>query len=425
MLSNELFILAKIVLVNLLYNITIQLASWVLKILSLFNNKLKLGVIGRAETFNKLKQSLKKGDKTLWFHCASLGEYEQGLPIFTELRKDYPNHKIVLSFFSPSGYEIRKNAPIADVIVYLPLDTKSNAKQFVKLINPELTVFVKYEIWPNYLNQIKANGLKAILISAVFRKDQTFFKWYGRQTKKALFAFKHIFTQDETSKQLIETIGYNNVTVSGDTRFDRVLNQLKINNNLAFIEKFIDNKLCVVIGSSWPEDETLLIDFINNYKGQPIKFIIAPHNIKSKQIKSLQSSLTKPTILFTEKGNLDLKKYDVFILDTIGLLSKVYSYADIAYVGGAMGTTGLHNILEPAVFGIPIIIGNNYSKFPEASLMIKNNGLISVKNISELTTNLNKLIANEGFREVTGQQNLKFIKKNKGAVVQIINYLRI
>lgn len=409
---------------NLLYNITIQLASVVLKLLSLFNNKLKLGVDGRALTFNKLDQFLNKGDKTLWFHCASLGEYEQGLPIFTELRKDYPNHKIVLSFFSPSGYEIRKNAPFADLVVYLPLDTKNNAKRFINLVNPELTVFVKYEIWPNYLNEIKSRGLRAILISAVFRKDQSFFKWYGSQTKKALFAFEHIFTQNETSKKLLETINYTNATISGDTRFDRVSNQLNTDNNLDFIKVFKDNKLCIVIGSSWPEDESLIIEFINNYVGIPIKFIIAPHNIKSKQIENIQTNLKKPSILFTQKEKKDLSQYDVFILDTIGLLSKTYSYADIAYVGGAMGNTGLHNILEPAVFGVPIIIGKNYQKFPEAFDMIKNKGVKSVSNITELGTELNSLINDPESRLTTGNQNADFIKKNKGAVIQIMQYLR-
>lgn len=409
---------------NLLYNITIQLASVVLKLLSLFNNKLKLGVDGRALTFNKLDQFLNKGDKTLWFHCASLGEYEQGLPIFTELRKDYPNHKIVLSFFSPSGYEIRKNAPFADLVVYLPLDTKNNAKRFINLVNPELTVFVKYEIWPNYLNEIKSRGLRAILISAVFRKDQSFFKWYGSQTKKALFAFEHIFTQNETSKKLLESINYTNATISGDTRFDRVSNQLNTDNNLDFIKVFKDNKLCIVIGSSWPEDESLIIEFINNYVGIPIKFIIAPHNIKSKQIENIQTNIKKPAILFTQKEKKDLSQYDVFILDTIGLLSKTYSYADIAYVGGAMGNTGLHNILEPAVFGVPIIIGKNYQKFPEAFDMIKNKGVKSVSNITELSTELNSLIDDPESRLTTGNQNADFIKKNEGAVIQIMQYLR-
>ena len=399
------------------------MTSLVLKVIALFNQKIKLGVKGRANTFDILKNEIKKGDKTLWFHCASLGEYEQGLPIFDILRKDYPKHKIVLTFFSPSGYEIRKNAPFADVVVYLPLDTKSNAKQFIKLVNPELTVFVKYEIWPNYLNEIKKKGLRAVLISAVFRKDQSFFKWYGTQTKEALFAFEHIFTQNEDSKNLLENIGYKNATVSGDTRFDRVLNQLQIDNTLDFIETFKQDKLCIVIGSSWPEDEAILVPYINQCK-HDVKFIIAPHNIKAKQIDSLKQSIKKETVLFSNKENTDLSNSSVFIIDTIGILSKIYSYADIAYVGGAMGKTGLHNILEPAVFGVPIIIGANYKKFPEAQEMIDNGNVFSVNDYSSLKNKLDLLIENKIFRKETSKKSFNFVKEKEGTIIQIIGFLR-
>jgi len=399
------------------------LTSFVLKGIALFNPKIKLGVKGRANTFDILKNKIKKGDQTLWCHCASLGEYEQGLPIFKILRKDYPKHKIVLTFFSPSGFEIRKNASFADVVVYLPLDTKKNAKRFIQLVKPDLTVFVKYEIWPNYLNEIKKNGLRAILISAVFRKDQSFFKWYGSQTKQALFAFEHIFTQNEDSKNLLKSIGYKNTTVSGDTRFDRVFSQLQIDNTLNFIETFKQDKLCIVIGSSWPEDEAILISYINQCK-HDIKFIIAPHNIKDKQIDSLKHSIKKDTVLFSNKENSDLKSAKVFIVDTIGILSKIYSYADIAYVGGAMGKTGLHNILEPAVFGIPIIIGNNHKKFPEAQAMIDNGNVFSVNDFFSLKNKLDLLIENKNVRKEIGQKSFDFIKEKQGAIIQILNYLR-
>ena len=399
------------------------MTSFVLKGIALFNHKIKLGVKGRANTFDILKNEIKKNDQTLWFHCASLGEYEQGLPIFNILRKDYPKHKIVLTFFSPSGFEIRKNAPFADVVVYLPLDTKSNAKRFINLVNPELTFFVKYEIWPNYLNEIKKNGLRAILISAVFRKDQSFFKWYGKQPKQALFAFEHIFTQNEDSKNLLESFGYKNTTVSGDTRFDRVLNQLQIDNTLDFIETFKQDKICIVIGSSWPEDEAILVPYINQCK-HDVKFIIAPHNIKAKQIDSLKNSIKKDTVLFSNKENDNLKKVEVFIVDTIGILSKIYSYADIAYVGGAMGKTGLHNILEPAVFGVPIIIGPNHKKFPEAQAMIDNGNVFSVNDFSSLKNKIDLLIDNKTVREETGQKSFNFVKEKEGAIIQILNYLR-
>ncbi len=410
---------------SLLYNIGIHLAHFGLNCVSPFNSKIRKGNIGRSNTFDILKSKLTKNDKTLWFHCASLGEYEQGLPVFKALRKHYTNHKIVLSFFSPSGYEIRKNSPIADVVIYLPLDTKKNATLFLDIVNPELTIFVKYDIWPNFLKDLKRRKLRAILISAAFRKNQSFFKFYGNQLKQALFAFEHIFTQNETSKQLLESINYKNITVSGDTRFDRVYSQLEQDNTLDFISEFKQDKLCVVAGSTWPEGEELFINYINSKASNNVKFIIAPHNIKSLQIANLKNKLGVKTILFSEKETVNIPDATVFIIDTIGILSKIYSYANIAYVGGAMGNTGLHNTLEPAVFGIPIIIGNNYTKFPEAQALIDNHGMFSISNQADFDTILNKLINNSDFRLESGSNNSEYIKNNRGAVNQILNYLRI
>ncbi len=405
-----------------LYNILTHIASFHIKIIAKFNDKLNLGVKGRAETFNILKKNLSPKDKTIWFHCASLGEYEQGLPVFEKIKIKYPKHKIVLSFFSPSGYEIRKNAPIADTVVYLPLDTLKNAKTFLNLVHPELVVFVKYEFWPNYLNELKTRGIKSILISALFRKDHSFFKSYGSWMRESLHAFEHIFVQNETSKQLLNSIDYFNVSVSGDTRFDRVSNQLQTDNHLDFVEQFKGDKLCIVAGSTWPEDEQLFINFLNTTSSDD-KFIIAPHNIKPKQILQLKNSIEKKTVLFSEKDIGDLTNAHVLIIDMIGLLSKIYSYADIAYVGGALGTTGLHNTLEPAVFGMPIIIGNNHYNYPEAIEMIKQGGLYSISNQEEFNSILNALIANTEKRYVSGVANKNYIASNKGAVNQIIDYI--
>ncbi len=410
---------------SLIYNLLIYLTHFGLKCAAPFNKKIKLGVIGRSETFNILKSSLNYQDKTLWFHCASLGEYEQGLPVFQALRKHYKKHKIILTFFSPSGYQIRKNSPIADIVIYLPLDTKKNAKTFLNIVKPELSIFVKYDIWPNFLNELKRRELRAILISAAFRENQSFFKFYGKTLRGALFSFEHIFTQNEASKTLLESINYNNVTVSGDTRFDRVSSQLKIDNTLNYIDEFKNNKLCIVAGSSWPEDESLFVNFINSEASKNIKFIIAPHNIKPTQIKNLKEKLNTKVILFSTKGNQKLSSAQVFIVDTIGVLSKIYSYADVAYVGGAMGNTGLHNTLEPAIFGVPIIIGNNHSKFPEAKSMIDNGGMFSISTQKEFNTVLSELIKNESRRVNSGKENSDFIKKNQGAVIQILDYLRI
>ena len=407
-----------------LYNILIHIARLVIKIVSLFNPKLKLGVEGRSQTFDVVKSQLSKTDKTLWFHCASLGEFEQGLPVFKELKKDYPEHKFVLSFFSPSGYEIRKNTDVADVVIYLPWDTNTNAKRFLDLVHPELIVFVKYEVWPNILFEAKKRNIQTILISALFRKDQIYFKPYGKLMKKALFSFDHIFTQNEQSKELLDGLGYNSASVSGDTRFDRVFGQLSMDNQLDFIEQFKQNKTCVVAGSTWPEDEAYFINFINSTGSKDTKFIIAPHNIHKNQIDKLKKSINVKVGLFSEKDEINLQEQDIFIIDTIGLLSKIYSYASIAYVGGAAGTTGLHNTLEPAVFGVPVIIGSNYNKFPEAIEMINLGGMIAVSNQDDFNGNLSFLINNPFERKKLGDKNFDYIKKNKGSVIQIMNYLR-
>ncbi|EGV43548.2 3-deoxy-D-manno-octulosonic acid transferase [Bizionia argentinensis JUB59] len=409
---------------RIIFNIGIYLAQLILPIVALFNPKIKLGVTGRSQTFSILENTLDTSKKTLWYHCASLGEYEQGLPVFKELRALYREHQIVLTFFSPSGYEIRKNTDIADIVVYLPLDSPSNAKNFLNLVKPELTIFVKYDIWPNYLLELKRRNHRALLISALFRKDQSYFKFFGGFMRQAVFAFEHIFTQNENTKQLLATINYNQTTVTGDTRFDRVYSQLAQNNELDFIGDFKNNKICVVAGSTWPEDEALLIDFINNTESDT-KFIIAPHNIKVNQIQKLKGSLNKKTILFSEKEHKNYAEYSVFIIDTIGLLTKIYNYADIAYVGGAMGSTGLHNTLEPAVFGVPIIVGKHYDKFPEASHMILEGGMFTISNKNELESTLNLLIKNPEKSQNIGSQNFKFIKNSMGAVIQIVNYIRI
>ena len=406
-----------------LYTLVIHILSFFLWLIAPLNSKIKLGVTGRKQTFKNLDTFLKKTDKTLWFHCSSLGEYEQGLPVFEILRKEYPKHKIILSFFSPSGYEIKKTSPIADLVIYLPLDTASNAKRFINTVNPDFTVFVKYDIWPNLLLELKQQHKRAILISALFRKRQAYFKFYGRKLRKALHTFEHIFVQDNNSKLLLNTIHYDQVTVAGDTRYDRVSNQLHQNNELDFIAEFKSNSICIVIGSSWPEDESILIPYINKYASKNLKFIIAPHEVDDTHSESIRSQLTSPSIMYSQKENNDLKHYDIFIINTIGLLSKIYHYADIAYVGGAMGRTGLHNILEPSTFGIPVLIGKNYSKFPEAYAMIKDAGVISVSDEKTLDDEITALVNSAEKREQLGHKNLKFLQNHTGATVQIISYI--
>jgi len=403
------------------YNLLVHLAGFLLKIVALFSPKIKLFVEGRKTVFATLSSKISVTDKTIWFHAASLGEYEQGLPVMEKIKEKFPNHKIIVTFFSPSGYEVRKNNTVADVTVYLPLDTKSNAQQFLKLTHPEMAFFIKYEYWPNYLNELQKQNVKTYLISGIFREKQVFFKWYGGFYRNALKSFHYFFVQNESSKKLLQSIGFNHVKVSGDTRFDRVVAILERDNSLDFIEQFKNDTTTIVIGSSWPKDEELLIHYINQSQG--VKFIIAPHNIKAEQIQQLKQSITKKTVLFSEKENQNLAEFDVFIIDTIGILTKIYSYADIAYVGGGFGNPGVHNLLEPATFGVPIVIGPNYTHFAEATALVNLNGCLSITNQSELKQAFDVLLQNEDERLEKGHICATFVQMNKGATDLILNHI--
>jgi 3-deoxy-D-manno-octulosonic-acid transferase len=402
------------------YTIIVQIAGFLLKIIAVFSPKIKLFVDGRKNVFEILQDKINPNDKTIWFHAASLGEYEQGLPVIEEIKKKNPSHKIVITFFSPSGYEVRKNNSVADVTVYLPLDTKKNAKDFLDLVHPEMVFFIKYEYWPNYLNELQKLKTPTYLISGVFRKNQMFFKWYGSFYRKALNSFTYFFVQNETSKKLLLKLGKTNVSVSGDTRFDRVATILEKDNTLDFISEFKNKTLTVVVGSSWPKDETLLVDFINS-TSEKVKFIIAPHNIKEDQIQALKNSISKKVILFSELPTKNLADFDVFIIDTIGILTKIYSYADIAYVGGGFGNPGVHNILEPATFGIPIVIGPNYDHFAEATALVNMGGCKAISNKTELNDVFSNLFKNEVIRSEKGHICSTFVKMNKGATSIIMN----
>lgn len=408
-----------------LYNLIVQIAGFLLKIVALFSPKMKLFVDGRKVVFPVLEQKIKPTDKTIWFHAASLGEYEQGLPVIEKIKEQFPSHKIVVTFFSPSGYEVRKNNTVADVTVYLPLDTRKNAQIFLKLVHPDLVFFIKYEYWPNYLAELKKSNTKTYLISGILRKNQLFFKWYGGFYREALNTFTYFFVQNETSKKLLQQVGKTNVSVSGDTRFDRVAAILEKDNSLDFISQFKDNTLTIVVGSSWPKDENLLVDFINSNTFN-VKFIIAPHNIKEEQIQQLKNSISKKTVLFSDVQTrliASLHDYDVFIIDTIGILTKIYSYADIAYVGGGFGNPGVHNLLEPATFGVPILIGPNYSHFAEATALVNMEACISINNNKELDEAFTNLILNDDIRHEKGHMCSTFVQMNKGATTIILKHI--
>ncbi len=405
------------------YNLIVILISWLLFPVSLFNKKIKLFRNGRKETFAKLT-IIKKSDRVIWFHCASLGEFEQGRPVIEKLKSQIPNSKdlkIVLTFFSPSGYEVRKNYEFADVVCYLPLDTKKNVKQFLEIVHPELAIFVKYEFWPNILNELNNRTIKTLLISGIFRKEQAFFNngLLSSFMKKPLKTFEHFFVQDKNSKKLLHSINLNNVTVSGDTRFDRVFEITKQDNTLDFIADFIQDKHILVAGSTWKQDEALLIDYINNHASIHEKFIIAPHNIKN--IEELKNQFTKNVTLFSDK--IRNNNASVFIIDTIGILTKIYAYADVAYVGGGFGT-GIHNILEPATFGLPIIIGPKFQKFNEAIDLVNQKGCFVINTNSDLIKVLRKIKSNEGFKNQAAKIVKEYIINNLGATECILGYIK-
>lgn len=373
---------------------------------------------GRNETISTLRSKLSKEDKVIWLHAASLGEYEQGLPVMEAIKKNYPSHKIVLTFFSPSGFEVKKNTPSAAVVCYLPLDTKRKVEEFLEIVHPVLAIFVKYEIWPNYLRALKNRNIPTLLISALFKRNQIYFKWYGSFMRSALANFTHVFVQNKASKALLNGIDLHNVSISGDTRFDRVAKIADRDNTLDFMERFKKDSFCLVVGSSWPEDEKIIIDYINK-NTLPIKFVIAPHTINPKHTANIEASLKKPVVRYSELQKTNLENYEVLIVDTIGLLTQIYSYADLAYVGGGFAT-GLHNTLEPAVFGIPVIIGPKFDGFAEAESLVLLKGILSIKSAQEFETASNRFFTDKNFRKETGALNAGYIQKNKGATQEIM-----
>ncbi len=390
--------------------------------MAIFNQKIRLFVQGRKQSIGLLKEVLSKTDRVIWMHAASLGEFEQGLPVIEKLRAEHPSHKVVITFFSPSGYEVKKNSAIADVVAYLPMDTQKNVTAFLSTVRPELALFVKYEIWPNYLKELKDRKIPTVLISALFNKKQVYFKGYGGFMRKALRSFSHIFVQNNHSARLLKSINMDQVTVSGDTRLDRVSEILERDNGLDFMKAFKKDSLCFVAGSTWPEDEAILISYIN-HAPKGLKYVFAPHTINSDKVLGLAGSFTKKTVLYSKMDVHAIGDYDILIIDHIGLLTKIYSYADIAYVGGGFAT-GLHNTMEPAVFGIPVIIGPHYHGFKEAEELVSQKGILTIKDEWDFGELMKKLLEDQEFRLKTGRINASYISKNKGASIQIVSHLR-
>ncbi|MBU1011864.1 MAG: 3-deoxy-D-manno-octulosonic acid transferase [Bacteroidetes bacterium] len=403
-----------------LYNFLISVFYFAIIIASLVNKKAKKWLNGRKNVFESLLYSVAAGDEIIWIHCASLGEFEQGRPIIEGLKKAHPNYKILLSFFSPSGYEIRKNYEYADIVTYLPLDTYSNAKKFISIINPKLVIFVKYEFWFNYLAELKKQRIPVIFISSIFRPDQYFFKSYSSWFRKALKNIDHFFVQNEESKELLQNIGINQVTTCGDTRFDRVYQLAQNPLKFEIINLFKGESKLIVAGSTWPQDEEQLIPIINKFP--EIKFIIAPHEVHPSRIEQIQKKIgSKAGLLSSAKIN-ELDNYNVLIVDSIGVLAHVYQYATIAYIGGGF-KTGLHNIQEPVTFGIPVVFGPKFQKFQEANDLIKLKGAFSIKNSNELLEIFSNLIVIKDLYQNACQTNKNYVNQSVGASKIILNYL--
>ena len=405
---------------KVLYNLSIFFYSILIRLASPFNLKASQIRKGRQGVFTELTNKIRHDQPIIWIHCASLGEFEQGRPLIEAIKNQYPNYRIFLTFFSPSGYEIRKNYALADYIFYLPADTKRNARRLIELVNPEMVFFIKYEFWFHYIKELKRRNIPLYLISAIFRENQLFFqnspwgKWY----RKMLFNFEHFFVQDNQSVELLGSIGLKNVTKAGDTRFDRVAEIARNGRVIPLVEKFKNNSQLVVAGSTWKPDEELLVEYIHAHPD--IKFIIAPHETKRVNIDRLINLLKTSYIYYTKATEDTVENYQVLIVDTIGLLSSIYKYADLAYIGGGFGV-GIHNTLEAAIFGMPIAFGPNYLKFNEATEMVKLQIAYPVNNYPQLKSVFDSLLSDTEKRKRIIIECTNFTNQNLGATQTIIS----
>lgn len=415
------------------YNIFIILFKTGVHIAALFNAKAKKWIHGRNRIWQALESEVgNQESRVIWIHCASLGEFEQGRPVIEKLRAQAPRYKILLTFFSPSGYEIRKNYPGADWVFYLPIDGLRNAKRFLKIINPSLVIFVKYEFWYYYLKCIKQNNIPLLLISALFRENSVFFKWYGGLQRKMLSFFDHLFVQNETSKSLLDSIGLtDNSSVCGDTRFDRVIEIAEGFTAIPAVEKFVGDSKTIVAGSTWPGDEEVLQKTLKAINDPSLKLIVAPHEINKEHIAQVQK-LFPGSALFSEQTNNNGElaaiggrpaTSNILIIDNIGMLSRLYKYATVTYIGGGFGK-GIHNTLEAAVYGKPVLFGPAYHKFNEAIDLVSNGGAISINNAEDCISAIQKLILDDSAYLRSSEKSKEYVYTNKGATEKIMNYIQ-
>lgn len=409
----------------LFYNIAIYLYAFVVRVISPFHKKARKMIAGHKNTYRKLRQEVDPNAKYIWIHAASLGEFEQGRPIIEEIKSKHPNYKVLLTFFSPSGYEVRKDYPLADIVCYLPFDKKRNVKKFIKLIKPQMAIFIKYEFWNNFVSHLYKMNIPIYMVSAIFRPSQIFFKWYGGGMRKLLKKYTCICVQDDNSKELLEQIGITNVKVCGDTRFDRVTDIRNQAKNIELIEAFAnkassEKEVIMVAGSSWPKDEDILIPYFNITAD--LKLIIAPHEISEAHIKYIETSLQRPHIRFSQATADNINQYDCIIIDSIGLLSSIYRYGQIAYIGGGFGV-GIHNVLEAAVYSMPVIFGTNFKKFREAQQLIEQGGGYSISDYQSFRGLMDEFLEFDDILKTAGNNAGEFVASNTGVVKRIIEVL--
>lgn len=420
----------------MVYNIVIYFVLWGIAIASLFNEKVRKMWRGEREAFKILKQKVDPNAKYIWFHAASLGEFEQGRPLMERIRKEYPQYKILLTFYSPSGYEVRKNYEGADIICYMPVDTRLNAIRFLRLVRPVMAFFIKYEFWSNFLHILKHRNIPTYSVSSIFREDQVFFKWYGRNYAGVLKCFTRFFVQNEESKRLLEGIGIKDVDVVGDTRFDRVLQIKEAAKQLPICEAFrtgvassqsadvphTDFKVFVA-GSSWPPDENIFIPFFNEHKDW--RLLIAPHVIAEEHLKLILSLIKdKKVVRYTQTTPEEAAEADVLIIDCFGLLSSMYNYGDVAYIGGGFGV-GIHNTLEAAVWNMPVIFGPNNKKFQEAQGLLKSGGGFEINTYEDFSGLMNSLMNDEAFLKLAGDKAGAFVAHLAGATDKVLASVKL
>ena len=401
----------------MIYNLAMYILELGVKLAALFSDKPAKMVKGYREVFDLLQRKIDRNAQYIWFHAASLGEFEQGRPLIERIRKEYPQYKILQTFFSPSGYEVRKNYDGADIVCYLPIDTPSNVKKFVDLVNPCMVFFVKYEFWQNYLNTLYKKGIPVYSVSSIFRSNQIFFRWYGKGYQQVLKTFAHLFVQNEESKQLLAGIGVNNTTVVGDTRFDRVLDICAAAKQLPLVQIFKGDDLTFVAGSSWGPDEDIFIKYFNAHP--EMKLIIAPHVVNDGHLKEIESKLQRSSIRYTKATEENVQQADCLIIDCYGLLSSIYRYGEISYIGGGFGV-GIHNVLEAAVYGILVIFGPNNKKFREAQHLLANKGGFEINGYEDFEQLMNKFLGDEAYLKQSGKAAGDYVKGNAGAMEKIM-----